>query len=318
MGESLTLGTVIAPSGTVLVYDFGNLGWWRAFDQTPSGDPCVDLVFGGPDAERAATHWGAPSSRIHDVPEASAATASANAVARLAKEGFTVTLATAPPLSPIARIRAALARAPHACLSFGGLTGIAVSGVPTTPLTVRGEKDESGRWAQVVLDVREGALARTDDAGRVFVDWARLAFVDPAALDGWRHDEATDGRADFVFWGRDAAEAAKVFEAPALDASTFGWVDRTVAEIVALGRPVNEWKTTNEKKMATDFRPHSDHYRLMARVRTTPTESGTLALGEASMCGFMTSWGDGAFPVLVDRDADGSVLRVRVELAPTE
>ncbi len=318
MTESLALGTVIAPSGTVLLYDFGNLGWWRAFDETPSGDPCVDLVFGGADAERAAAHWGAPSSRIHDVPEASAAMASGNAVARLAKEGFTVTLTSAAPLAPLERIRVALARAPHACLSFGGLTGVAVSGVPAGPLTVRGEKDESGRWAQVVLDVREGELARTDDAGRVLVDWARLAFVDPTALDAWRHDETTDGRADFVFWGKDAAEAAKVFSAPELEAGTFGWVDRTVEEIVTLGRPVNEWKATNEKKMATDFRPHSDHYRLMARVRATTTESGTLALGEASMCGFMTSWGDGAFPVLVDRDAEGRVLRVRVALAPTD
>lgn len=318
MGDSLVLGTVVAPSGIVLVYDFGNLGWWREYAETPGGDACVDLVFGGPDAARAAAQWGAPTMRIHDIPSASAETARAHALARLAKEGFDVTLESAPPLSPLERVQTALASASVACVPLGGLNGVAVKGVPSTTLAVRGEREASGRWARVVLDVSAGETARTDECGSVFVDWARLGLADPTALDGWRHDEATDGRADFVFWGRDAAEAAKVFTAPEIESGTFGWVDRTIDEIVALGRPVNEWKTANEKKMATDFRPHSDHYRLMSQVRGSATESGVLDLGPARMCGFMTSWGDGVFPVLVDRDAQGEIVRVRIELAPRE
>jgi hypothetical protein len=36
------------------------------------------------------------------------------------------------------------------------------------------------------------------------------------------------------------------------------------------------------------------------------------------MCAFMTTWGDGVFPVEIDRDAKGDVLSVRVVLATPE
>jgi hypothetical protein len=65
---------------------------------------------------------------------------------------------------------------------------------------------------------------------------------------------------------------------------------------------------------ATDFRPHSHHYYAMRQVRSTPTESGMIDVGGARMCVFMTSWGDGIYPVVCDLDENGLLLRVRLEL----
>ena len=55
---------------------------------------------------------------------------------------------------------------------------------------------------------------------------------------------------------------------------------------------------------------------MMAQVRRSPNigGSGTLAVGGALLCGFETTWGDGAFPVLTDRDAAGGLVRVRIDL----
>jgi hypothetical protein len=103
------------------------------------------------------------------------------------------------------------------------------------------------------------------------VDWARLLAVDVDALAGWQDSEPLDGKADFAFWGVDAA-------------------------------------------FATDFRPHSHHYVLMEQVRSSPTESGVVSLGEARACGFTTRWGDGIFEVHRDLDAEGRVVQIRIEL----
>jgi hypothetical protein len=67
-------------------------------------------------------------------------------------------------------------------------------------------------------------------------------------------------------------------------------------------------------KFALDFRPHSHHYRVMEQVRGSTTESGTIQLGGAVLCGFMTSWGDGIFPIGRDLDADGHLVGLRIEI----
>ncbi|MBC8068576.1 MAG: hypothetical protein IAG13_09615 [Deltaproteobacteria bacterium] len=44
------------------------------------------------------------------------------------------------------------------------------------------------------------------------------------------------------------------------------------------------------------------------------TGSGELELADGRVCVFATSWGDGVFPVFVDRDRSGQPVRVRVRL----
>src|SRR5207245_7980505 len=67
-------------------------------------------------------------------------------------------------------------------------------------------------------------------------------------------------------------------------------------------------------KMGRDFRPHSHHFLIMKQVRETDTESGTIEVGGAKMCGFMTSWGDGFYPIYRDLDEQGQLVRVRIDL----
>jgi hypothetical protein len=52
----------------------------------------------------------------------------------------------------------------------------------------------------------------------------------------------------------------------------------------------------------------------MKQVRSKLTESGMIAVGGAKMCVFMTSWGDGFYPVICDFGEQGQLLRVRIEL----
>jgi len=51
----------------------------------------------------------------------------------------------------------------------------------------------------------------------------------------------------------------------------------------------------------------------MRDVRATPTGSGTLKLAESYLCMFMTTWGDGRFPITVNTDANGQLLRLTIE-----
>ena len=58
---------------------------------------------------------------------------------------------------------------------------------------------------------------------------------------------------------------------------------------------------------------HSGHFRyLLEQVERNPNETGTVELNAAMLLGLSTSWGDGAFPVLLDRGANGEVVAVRI------
>jgi hypothetical protein len=122
-----------------------------------------------------------------------------------------------------------------------------------------------------------------------------------------------DGKADYIFWGRDAAFAAKATHAPQQNEG-YGWTDLLVEEAIERGTKVEEICEKRGLRIAADFRPHSHHYEVMKRVRATPTESGVIEVGGAQVCVFMTSWGDGIFPVFADRDQQGQLLRLRIDL----
>jgi hypothetical protein len=143
-------------------------------------------------------------------------------------------------------------------------------------------------------------------------------FIDADAVNAWKHDEPIDGKADFVFWGRDADEVAREHRVPALADGQYGWEDLPIDEIVRRGEPIEQSKRANGRKMATDFRPHSHHWELMRQVRASPTESGIVHIGDAVACGFMTTWGDGFFPVVRELSAAEEVVAVRVEFGSPE
>jgi hypothetical protein len=207
-------------------------------------------------------------------------------------------------------------------VEFHGMWAVAVSGVPRDrSLRVMGERmpagSNEGRWRRVWIEFRGGEVASTREVGHVLVDEARLLAVDADALGAWDDRNSQDGKADLVFWGRDAAAVAAEVEASPIqfagEAGLFGWADLPFDEARGLAQRVHALRSES-RKFALDFRPHTHHWQVMRSVRATQTESGVLDLCNSQLCMFMTTWGDGAFPVEADLDASGQILRLRIEV----
>lgn len=126
-----------------------------------------------------------------------------------------------------------------------------------------------------------------------------------------------DGLADYVFCGPEAERVAHALNAPRLGRDEFGW--RDVPEDLAHGRgvEVEEYRQRQALKLGTDFRPHSHHWRVTEPTKSSPTESGMAEVGEATVCNFLTSWGDGLFDVYRDVGRSGSLFQIRIEFCET-
>jgi|SoiMethySBSTD1v2_1073268.scaffolds.fasta_scaffold39624_1 hypothetical protein len=207
-------------------------------------------------------------------------------------------------------------------IQIAGVWASVCSGIPTDhELPVFAERmpprPDQGRWRRIYVEIDADAeIASTDAVGRAGVDWARLMFADVNALGHWRHNRTLDGMADCVFWGRDEEALAQALGAPRLDEG-FGWCDLPVEHAEEQVRTV-EGARMNGWKVAIDFRPHSHHWQLMRQVRASTSESGTVELGAAKLCGFMTSWGDAIFDVLAERDAVGRLARLTIDCGNEE
>lgn len=332
------LGEVTCPSGVLLLIDFGLLDLWchDRRPRVPDGlmDPeltehanhAADFRIDGPDAERAGRHWDRQwhPRYVFDIPRHGLTKFRQSFAAFVAEHQYDATLTRLPERVPHrTRVDLMLEQGRGAgCVFFGGLQAVAIGDVPTNrALPVYGQRmpgDDPAvreRWQWIDLDVRpESATVAREEIGPVAVDRARLMFADADALGAWEHEQPLDGLADFLFWGRDAATVAAEFDVPELPDGNYGWLDLPVRDAAERGVAIEEAKETSGWKFATDFRPHSHHYLLMRPVRDSETESGTLAVGGATVCGFMTSWGDGFFPVWRELDDMGNLVRVRIQL----
>jgi len=154
------------------------------------------------------------------------------------------------------------------------------------------------------------------------VDEARLIVADADALGSWVHDRPLDGLADVAFWGADKLQIASTMGAARLqphqhqrpDQAPLGWTDMPAAEAEVRYQAVRKYRDEHGLKVRVDYRPHSHHHELMLQVDRTPTESGTVKMGDAELCGFMTSWGDGIFDILREHDAEGRFVRLTLDL----
>ncbi len=169
-------------------------------------------------------------------------------------------------------------------------------------------------WDHVAVELGRGEIASTRKLGEAGVDFARLVCMDRTALDHWQHEDSLDGLADFVFWGRDAGQLAKVMAAPSMSEG-YGWTDLSVAEAEAKGDRAARLKHEHHWLLATDLRPHSHHFHALAAARKSRAGAGTIEVGGAQVCLFFTSWGDGVFPIYLDLDDDERPVRVRIQLA---
>ncbi len=319
--------------------DGGYLGIWSGEESPARIDPeligvddpddvedvrnAVDFEAVGPDAAAVLRLLDErnPGQSLHDVP-ASSATGFTQAFEKLCRDnGLDATLRSLGRVPHRERVR----RAGPGVGQFHlfGVPAIAVTGLPRDrPLWVEAtaatESDAAdGMWSSIELVVDTGTVAASVGAGVIGVDWARLAFTDADALGVWQQDEPIDGLADVAFWGRSQEEAAQATDAALLttpgDAGCFGWADLPVPEAIEKARAVLDWvEAQPDRKLMVDFRPHSDHWRVMREVRASTTGSGTVEIGGARVLFTMTGNGDGVFPVFADRDADGRLLSVRI------
>lgn len=196
---------------------------------------------------------------------------------------------------------------------------VRIAGLPRDrPLRVVGQRlahgDFAGAWDSFRVLVTDAAPASSERVGEVIVDFARVLFADASIAQHWKHDEPIDGRADFVFWGRDAEALAKAVGAPVVDAGSYGWVDRPVDEVIALGTRAEALQTSSGFRLATDYRPHSHHYQALALARASPVEAASLDVDGLRVCLAFTGCGDGVFPVFAERDGAGQLCGVRVQL----
>lgn len=181
-----------------------------------------------------------------------------------------------------------------------------------------GEGRWSALWDHVVIELRDAPVAGSVEIGTAMVDFARLLLADESNTEKWVHSDCIDGKADFVFWGRDAADLAAAIGAPALADGQFGWRDLDVDEIVERGRAAEALVAERGWKLATDFRPHSHHWALLEQARAAATESATIDVGDLRVCLFFTTWGEGMFAVFADLGADGTRVQIRIQLHTEE
>ncbi len=138
-------------------------------------------------------------------------------------------------------------------------------------------------------------------------------FVDLGTAD-FRAMESADGLADYVFWGADAAKLAGEMGAPELGEGHYGWLDVAVDDIGAKAGPLQALAVERSLQVGLDYRPHCNLNRLNAQIRASQDHTGELRLPAGRVVGCQNRWGDGLFGAARDVDADGRVVRVRMEL----
>jgi len=185
-------------------------------------------------------------------------------------------------------------------------------------LPVIGTRVGTGRfgdcWDHVSIVVGDGEPTHAKKLGEAGVDFARLICMDLAALDHWQHEDSLDGKADFVFWGRDEAVLARVMGAQKMKEG-YGWTNLSVADAEIKADAAARKKAENKWLVAMDLRPHTHHFRALAAARASKLGAGMLELAGTKLMLLFTSWGDGVFPIHVDLDAEGHPVAVRIQLA---
>lgn len=206
----------------------------------------------------------------------------------------------------------ALAR--HGQLAFVAVRGLPAGRFPVTSRSIE-DGDLEGLRRDVVVELAEGEVARTVELGTILVDTARVGLFDRDALAAWNEHVPEDGLADVAFWGGDEDAVAARFEGATRSAEgVYAFADQPYDEAVRIGRALQALRATGELRFAFDFRPHTHPFHLLARIRAADAEAGTIRVGGLEVCGWMTTWGDGWFPVELDVDAAGAPLAVRIVL----
>ena len=326
-------------SGSLVIIDAGYLGAWSGTaeptaDDLPIDDDelraridrAVDLVVVGPDAGAAAQEFDRQQlTYLYDVPAESVTEFRSGFDALCRSRGFEARLEQeARRISHRERARRCAETGGAEFLLFG-VPVVVVGGIPSDrELRVSATEADYGgrvgpRWAEVRVHLSDAPPDGEHQVGVVGVDYARLMLGDADALGDWQHERPIDGLADVAYWGASAEQARATLGGEALDDSTFGWTDLGVDDALRLGLQVEQWKDDHPTAgLATDFRPHSHHWAVLEQARRSAHGAGELELAGARLLMFFTSWGDGLYPVIVERSAEGVPVAVRVQLGDEE
>jgi len=201
----------------------------------------------------------------------------------------------------------------------------AVGTLSNRPLTVRGRRQDYGgnvgvRWAEVSIEVSRKPVETSIRVGDVAVDHGLILLGDADALGSWRHYGSLDGLCDVAFFGREEDAAREALAAQRLADSwswgASGWRNITPEEGKRRLQQVRSWLGPGSPigRLVLEYRPHSHFYLVMEQIRSGRPEVGALALDGAVLLGLNTSWGDGLYPIWVDRDKAGAVVAIRLEL----
>ncbi len=202
--------------------------------------------------------------------------------------------------------------------------GLLVIAVPKTTLAVVGETNgRSGAAAtwqriKIVVDTVPSnpptvEVAASRLLGHVPIDLAQLAAIDAVALTSWQHEASADGKADVIFWGKDAPGLAALLAAPS-HRDGYGWCDVSLAQAEQFADKIAIKKHDHRWHVSVQIRPHSDYFGLAEVARASETRTGSAAIGTGTAW-LGLSMPTGAFPVFIDEDASGKMLQLRIEFS---
>ncbi|MBP9085350.1 MAG: hypothetical protein KBG15_04490 [Kofleriaceae bacterium] len=202
--------------------------------------------------------------------------------------------------------------------------GLLAIAVPPTPLQVMGETNgrsgNAATWQRIKIVVgpepsnaAPSAIAASRLVGHVPIDLAQLAAIDAVTLSGWQHEASADGKADVIFWGKDAAGLAALLAAPS-HRDGYGWCDVPLARAEQFADKIAVKKHDHHWQVSVQIRPHSDYFGLAEVARASATRTGSAAVGNGTAW-LGLSMPTGAFPVFIDEDASGRLVQVRIEFS---
>jgi hypothetical protein len=329
-----TFGHIQCPSGILVIIDMGYMRYWsgRREPVPPAeefADPATrariassaDYFIAGKDAAAVARLADFQSFHfIYDLPSDGVETIDGK-IARLASEnGLDAHLEREPRrITHRERAQRAADLGGGDFVMEGPWVGV-VGKLPNNPLTVRGRRQDYGgnvgsRWAELSIGVSRTRIDSSVQVGYVGVDHGLILLGDAEALGSWRHYEPLDGLYDVAFWGGAGEAVSGALNAPPI-ADGWGWRDMSEDEAQQRMQQVRSWLGPEGLKgrLALELRPHSHFYRVAEQVRSGPPEVGGLSIDGATLLGLSTSWGDGLFPIWIDRDKAGAVVAIRLEL----
>lgn len=185
------LGSLICPSGRLLILDLGLSGWWKHQDDPSSLDPAPgsDLHVVGRDAQKAGQAFDLQTHPRYflDIPDPRGLAKEFAAFCK--SRGFQARAEVLPKrVTHWQRAQHNLQLKPASIVMFVGLYAAVLEGLPRhRPLQVLGHRmppgqEQSGRWQRVVVEVEAGETVSSEVVRSVAAPNGQMLFADLEAM----------------------------------------------------------------------------------------------------------------------------------------